>query len=232
MALKEDLEAYVSSTFKTQWEKRDGRDVPDPTALKLSNDAMRFERATVLYADLTGSTGLVDGSLWQFAGEIYKTYLYCAAKLINDGGGTITSYDGDRVMGVFIGQYQTTTAAKVALKLNWVVQNVINPRLVAQYPSQAYRVQQVVGIDTSEIHAARTGVRGGNDLVWIGPAANHAAKMTSLKPGPTWISGKGFGFLADEAKYGGPEKKLMWEKRLWTARNNAEIYCSSWSWSL
>ena len=68
-------------------------------------------------------------------------------------------------MGIFIGDYQTSSAAKCGLMINWAVRNIINPALKAQYPSSSYEVKQVVGIDTSELRAARIGVRGGNDLV-------------------------------------------------------------------
>ena len=50
-------------------------------------------------SDLSGSTNLVDTQTPHFAGEIYKTYLMCAAKIIKEQGGTITAYDGDRIMG-------------------------------------------------------------------------------------------------------------------------------------
>jgi class 3 adenylate cyclase len=86
--------------------------VPAPEDLKLGNDAVEFERATVLYADLHGSTAMVNRESWTFAAEIYKTFLLCAAKLVRAEGGTITSYDGDRIMGIFIGDSQSTSAAR------------------------------------------------------------------------------------------------------------------------
>jgi class 3 adenylate cyclase len=101
MALSDDLAAFVKTTFQQQWETRDGQKVHDPKDLKLSNDAVEFDRATVLYADLSGSTSMVDSKKWSFATEIYKTFIYCAGKLITDCGGQITAYDGDRIMGIF-----------------------------------------------------------------------------------------------------------------------------------
>jgi class 3 adenylate cyclase len=57
---------------------------------------------------------------------------------------------------------------------------VINPALKRQYKNTEYSVSSVIGIDSSILHATRTGVRKDNDLVWVGPAANHAAKLSSL----------------------------------------------------
>jgi len=229
----DELNKKVTQVFRDSWTPRDGRVVPDPEDVQLSNDAVAFDRATVLYADLSGSTKLVDAESWQFAGEVYKTYLYCAARLIRDEGGEITSYDGDRIMGVFIGSSQSTPAARCALKINYAVRNIINPALAAQYPHRTFRVQQVVGIDTSEIRAARTGVRGGNDLVWIGRAANYAAKLTELSAEyPTWITKETFDRLTDDLKYGGQNKELMWKDWKWSQMNNKPVYSSTWWWKI
>jgi class 3 adenylate cyclase len=234
MALSDDLTDYVKTTFRTRWGMRKGQIVPDPEDLKLSNDAVEFERATVLYADLSGSTSMVDSRTWQFAAEIYKAFLCCAARVITDGGGEIAAYDGDRIMGVFIDGSQSTRAAKCGLKINRATKNIIMPALKDQYSDTDFTLRHVVGIDTSPLRAARTGVRGDNDLVWVGRAANHAAKLTELDADyATWITGTLFDMLADDAKYAdNPSKTLMWEKRLWTPMGNMEIYRSNWTWKV
>jgi class 3 adenylate cyclase len=127
----------------------------------------------VLYADLADSTALVDGYKRLFAAEIYKTLLHCAAKIICDEGGTITAYDGDRIMAVFIGGPRNTPAVKAAMKMHWAMVNIIRPSLKKHYPEDTYVLKHVVGIDTSDLFIARTGVRGANDLVWVGRAANY-----------------------------------------------------------
>lgn len=97
MALADDLKAEVKKIFREQWTTREGQVVPAPESLKLGNDAVELKPATVLYADLDGSTNMVDNKSWTFAAEIYKSYLYCASRLIRNEGGAITSYDGDRL---------------------------------------------------------------------------------------------------------------------------------------
>jgi class 3 adenylate cyclase len=233
MALSDDLTSFVKSTFQSQWEKRTGYVIPDPEDLKLTNDAIEFERATVLYADLSDSTSMVNSKTWPFAAEIYKNFLYCAARLITDNDGVITAYDGDRVMGVFIGKSQSTNAAISGLKINYATTNIIIPALKEQYPNSGFTLRHVVGIDTSEIRAARTGVRGDNDLVWVGRAANYAAKLTELSADyPTWITGELFARLQDKAKFGGTNNSLMWTKHTWNTVGGIDIYGSTWSWKV
>jgi class 3 adenylate cyclase len=129
------------------------------------------------YADLDGSTSLVDSCTWQFSAEVYKAYLRCAARIISNEGGAITAYDGDRLMAIFLGQTKNTQAVRAAMKIAYAVEQIINPALKAQYTNTNYTVAHSIGIDVSPIHAASIGVRGDNDLVWIGRAANHAAKL-------------------------------------------------------
>ena len=81
----------------------EGRTVPATTDIPMNNTARRFELATFLYADLNGSTQMVSSLSWQRCGEIYKTYLYCASRMIRDHGGEVVAFDGDRVMGIFLG---------------------------------------------------------------------------------------------------------------------------------
>jgi class 3 adenylate cyclase len=229
MALLDELTAQVKEIFVKGWETREGRQVPSPSDLKLGNDAIEFGRATVLYADLSGSTSMVNQQGWQFSAEVYKTFLICSARLIKAEGGQITSYDGDRVMGIFIGNAQSTNAVRCALKINFAVQKIINPTLESQYSTSSYTVRQVVGIDTSGIRAARTGVRGDNDIVWVGRAANFAAKLTELNlEQRTWITEDVYNIMMDDTKLGGKEN--MWKKFNWTQNDDFPIYGSTWRW--
>jgi class 3 adenylate cyclase len=59
MSLKEQLELEVGRIFRQTWSERDGRVIPQASDVALGNDAINFARATVLYADLAGSTSLV-----------------------------------------------------------------------------------------------------------------------------------------------------------------------------
>ena len=83
-------------------------------------------------------------------------------------------------MAVFIGNSKNSTAARVALKINYARLHIVNPAIKAQYPNSIYIMRHVVGIASSNLFVARTGVRGANDLVWVGNAANYAAKLCSL----------------------------------------------------
>ena len=160
MALKEDLETRVREIFQQRWTTRDGTSVPSDDSIKLSNDAVKLN-ATVLYADLADSTKLVDGYKDWFAAEIYKTFLHCAAKIITAEGGTITAYDGDRIMAVYLGDSKNTSAVRTALKINWAAKNIVQKEMDDHYKDRTtYKLFHVCGVDTSDIFVSKTGIRG------------------------------------------------------------------------
>lgn len=232
MTFKSDLEREVKEIFESNWTVREGKVVPDPEDLQLGNDAVKLQ-ATVLYADMADSTDLVDNHKHHFAAEVYKTYLRSAATIIKSEQGTITAYDGDRVMAVFLGDSKNTSAVRSAMKITYAVQEIINPLLKNQYPKTTYQLKHVVGIDTSELFVARIGVRNDNDLVWVGRAANYAAKLCGLNGKySTYITGTVFDSMDKSVKYGGNNNSLMWDEKVWTARNNLSIYGSTWRWPI
>jgi class 3 adenylate cyclase len=226
MSLKEEIQAEVSGIFRTRWTERDGNVVPADENVKLANDGVNVD-ATVLYADMADSTHLVDDQTKFFAAEIYKTFLHSAAKIIRNEGGTVTAYDGDRIMAVYIGDSKNTNAVRTALRVHYAVDSIIAPAMKAQYQHQTYIPQHVVGIDTSKLFVARTGVRGANDLVWVGRAANYAAKLATLPHDyPTWITEEVYDRMDQGLRF--TNGSAMWEARDWTVMNRKRIYRSNW----
>ncbi|HZV34243.1 MAG TPA: adenylate/guanylate cyclase domain-containing protein, partial [Verrucomicrobiae bacterium] len=166
-----------------------------------------------------------------FAAEVYKSYLHCASKIIKNQDGVITAFDGDRIMAVFIGDRKCTNAAKAALQLNFSVSKIINPCIKLKFPETTFIVSHGVGIDMSKLFVARTGVRGANDLVWVGRAANYAAKLCAIREEPykVFVTKRVYDRMNDSAKTGSENNVSMWQKKIWTF-NNATIYASSWIW--
>lgn len=234
MAFTNDLTAEIIKILKEQWVTRDGTKVPDAPELKLANDAMKFT-GTVLYADLADSTGLVMLQKPTFVAEIYKCYLNCACRIIREKGGEITAFDGDRVMAVFLGNGMATNACRAALAINHAVVKLLNPKVREQYPSLPadFSIKQAVGIDMSPLLVARTGIRGANDLVWVGRAANIAAKLCSLREGnyATYITNDVHTAAENSVRTSNDGKSSIWETHPQKVRN-LTVYRSAWSWSL
>jgi len=97
-------------------------------------------------------------------------------------------------MAVFVGDGKETTAVRAALKINWALKNIVVSERNAFYKnSGAITLNHVVGVDTSELFVARTGVRGSNDLVWVGRVAHmlqsYLRSRTTTPPTSRMMSG-------------------------------------------
>jgi adenylate cyclase len=231
MALNNDLINDVSSILSNNWNIRDGQVVPFSDQVTLAGGAVRLE-ATILYADLADSTALAMKFDRRIAAKVFKSFLTCSSRIIRTYAGEIRSFDGDRVMGIFLGPFKNNSAAKCALNINYAFTEIIKPRLEAKYPrlESEYELAHCVGVDTSEVLVVRGGVVNNNDLVWVGRAPNVAAKLSSLREQPyhSFITAAVYHKLDDDLKIS-PDGTYIWEQRTWDALDGVNrVYRSSW----
>ena len=233
MALSDAIDTEIGRIFDATWDSRDGRLVPKTEDVNLSNGAVKLD-AVLLYADLCHSTELARTFPRSVAAKIVRTYLSSMTTLINRIGGEVRSFDGDRVMGVFVGANKNSAAAKCALQMNYVVTKVLRPRAEEKFPSlkeKRFAVQHCVGIASSDVFVVRGGVRGSNDLVFIGSAPNIAAKLSEIRSSPwhTYITHQVYANLNDASKYS--DGKDMWiSVKCTLGAETWDCYKSSWTW--
>jgi adenylate cyclase len=236
MAIADDLKSDINGALNFNWDMRDGQVVPSTADVALAGGGVNF-LATMLYADLADSTGL---AMWdkRVAARIFKAFLSSCSRLIKANDGFVRSFDGDRVMGVFLGPMKNTNATKCALQINWVFREVLMPKFHARFEgvrNGSHPLAHTTGIDTSDVLVARGGVRNDNDLVWVGRAPNIAAKLSGIREAPyaTFITGEVYDMLANEAKFAasgaGPN---MWESRTWANQPVTRVFRSHYLWRL
>ncbi len=225
------LSDETDEILSTSWQARDGRVVPDSEDVALKDEAVRVD-ATFLYADLAASSNLAEVCPWETTAKIIKAYLHSATRLIRVYGGHIRSFDGDRVMGVFIGDMKNTNATKCAREIFWMTEHVIGPKATGQFNSiknNSIKLKQCVGIDTGTAVAVRSGIRNNNDLVWIGRAPSLAAKLSDLREYPfcVYLSDASYKKLADASKIVNGEN--IWEERsIKFGGKDITIYRTKW----
>ncbi|MEU1512944.1 adenylate/guanylate cyclase domain-containing protein [Streptomyces sp. NPDC005811] len=239
MGLADDVTKAVTDVVCSDWDIRKGTVVPTTEDVKLRNGAVEVD-AVYLYADLADSTGLARDFSRKTAAKVMRAYLDATCRVIKARGGQIRSFDGDRVMAIFMGSTKNTDAAKCALQINHAVTKIVRPKVEANLPSiksQGFIVKHCVGIDSGTALIVRGGVRGSNDLVSIGRAPNVAAKLSDIRTSaPTYITEAVFKSMADSSKYSGTgeNRKLMWEGPY--AREvggeSLTVYKSGWTWGL
>ena len=89
----------------------------------------------ILFVDLAQSSYIATEFNQKTAAKIIRVFLKCMARLITNNGATITSFEGDRVMGVFLGNNKNTSASTCALQMNYVVSKIIQPNLQTHFQS-------------------------------------------------------------------------------------------------
>jgi len=232
MGLLQEIEGDVGGVLRNAWDIRDGQVVPTTDAVALAGGGAKLT-ATFLYADLADSTKL---AMWdrRVTARVCKAFLAASSRLIKASGGEVRSFDGDRVMGVFVGGSKNTSAVKCALKINYAFVNILKPRFEAKYEALrngTHVLGHGTGVDTSEVLVVRGGVRNSNDLIWVGRAPNIAAKLCSLREQPfnTFITGTVFDSCANDARISS-KGQPMWEERLWKAGPVSRLFRSSWTW--
>lgn len=183
MTLKDDLQAQVNTVLNESWDIRDGRTIPDAETVALKGGAVRI-KAAVLFADLVASSKFTENFQKRTAAKIYKAFLSVATRIATANGGTITAFDGDRMMAAFAGEGLCERAAKTAMQITWAMDNIVRPSLKRHFESlqaAGFEISHCSGIDVGDIFVVKAGNRTANDLVWVGKATNLAARLSEVR---------------------------------------------------
>ena len=234
MSRSSDIADRVHSGLIETLAVRDGRVVPEASDLAM-NAGVELE-ATYVYADMAGSSRLAHAVLRDVAAKVIRAYVNTATQLLGYWGGEIRSFDGDRVMAIFIGDDRNRQAAKAAMEINWATSQVIWPEIQARWSDTAswgWTLGHGVGIDTGTALLIRTGVRGDNDLVSVGTAPNVAAKLSELRgAGQIHITDVVYQDLNDNLWYG-PKGERMWSpllNRVNVGGASYLVHSTNWHW--
>ncbi len=185
MSIDDDISSDVIRIRDADWNKRSGTKVPSPGDINLSNGAVEID-ATYLYADMANSSRMAKTLDRRVTAKILKSFLASSSRLINHFGGTIMSFDGDRVMGAFMGDAKNSSAIKCSFAIAYSVTQLIKPKFESKYDTVKkadFRIRHATGVDTGTVFVVRGGVYGSNDLISIGRPPNLAAKLSDLREG-------------------------------------------------
>lgn len=232
MTRKQDYESYLTDLLMTDFDTRYGRTVPTTDTVALRNGGVWLD-AVYLYADMADSSGMARRFSKQTAAKITRAYLATVTRVLRHHGGEIRSFDGDRVMSIFIGDTAADKAARAALEIKWVVDNVVHDELnlwLDDYRTSSWKISHRTGIDIGDAFIVRAGVRDNSDLISIGDTPNIAAKLSDLKGARTWITNDLWQVMSLDTCFSG-------DKSMWSAAEvknvggrNVSVRSSSWGW--
>lgn len=235
MTRKDELDAATRSVLNVPFDSRYGSVVPTTDSVALKNGGVYLD-AVYLYADMADSTGMARRFTSETAARIIRAFLTAAARVLRTHSGEIRSYDGDRVMAIFVGNDAATRAGRAALEIKWVVDNVVHPALclwLDEYLRSSWVLSHTCGIDMGTAFIVRAGVRNSNDLVSVGDAPNIAAKLSELKGARTFITDRVWDAMSFDACFDGD--RAMWSLAADTAIGGGRVErvrSSNWGWAV
>ena len=232
--LGDEIIDRFSDLMTHPWVTRQGRTVPD-TGTVGGKQAIKLN-ATYLYADMAGSTELAQSVSPELAARIMRCYLDMAVRVIRYNHGQVRSFDGDRVMAIFVGEEKESRAGKAALGIEHWRRMLAEVLLEnhAKIKEIGWRLRHGVGMDSGEALLVRAGIRGNDDLISIGSAPNIAAKLSDLREGYSLYATKEayYPMDTDSSYVDSSIKESMWK---WLGEKDfggrkVVVYGSNYGW--
>lgn len=236
MSFKDDLISAHDNIVGTAFAVRNGMVVPKTTDVGY-NEAVKLD-ATYLYADMADSSGLVAASPKETVGKVLRLYLDLSVRIIRKNGGHIRSFDGDRVMGIFVGGTRYDAAVTSAMQIKWACKDLIQPTIKAKYKSiqdSGWVIRTGCGIASGDALIVRGGVRqSSSDLVSVGVAPNLAAKLSDVREEPynVRIGAATYKNLSDNTRLSKGVNMWAGTYSLKMGGTSYKYYRSSYHWSI
>lgn len=182
----------VSDYLKGNYSTYEPRAIPEPQDIPLGNRAAKLE-ATTLFIDMRQSSNIANAFRLQTAAKMVKGYFDGAVRIIGQNSGQVRSFNGDGMLALFLGDLRFHNAVKAAMQVEWFAGNILRPRIDRYFENNRAAMGQKLGfeigcgLDDSSIFAVRVGIRGTNDVAWVGKGTNTAAKLASKVAQPQSI---------------------------------------------
>lgn len=203
---------------------------PGDNRLTFGNTAVRFDAVT-LYIDMRGSTKILHEYKAHNVAKIHKAFLFAGTKVITEHKGHIRSYNGDSILAFFEGNSKqtATSAIKAAMQLKYI----LTEKDASKHFSQWGTIDFGIGLDVGSILCVKAGMGktdNHNDLIWLGEAVNRAVRLSDRGKAPqhVWVSQAVRHLQEDATRYGGSDKKDIWQEQELTYNEAKEkAWCTS-----
>jgi adenylate cyclase len=190
---KTDLQAMVDGFLAGTYATTNPRGVPEAADIPLGNNAAKLT-ASALFIDLRQSSDITNAFRRQTAAKMLKSYFDGCVRIVNHNSGVVRSFNGDGLLALFIGDQRADHAVKAAMQIKWFVEHILWPKFNGYFAAnQAARGARLnfsfgAGVDDGDIYAVRVGIRGTNDVAWVGRCTNTAAKLSNVLHHPRNIA--------------------------------------------
>jgi class 3 adenylate cyclase/tetratricopeptide (TPR) repeat protein len=173
-----------------------------PAAAKPSAEPARERKmATLLFADLVGSTAMAEGHDPEIVSRLVSGVFEQLAEEVRRYEGTIEKFAGDAMLAVFgvpaIHEDDPERAVRAALEMQAAIE-----RAVDDLGPSELRPRLRIGINTGEVLVDLDRASGARDLFVTGDAVNTAARLqTAAEPGSVVVGAATYAATRDVVEY-------------------------------
>ncbi|MFN0203862.1 MAG: adenylate/guanylate cyclase domain-containing protein [Bacteroidia bacterium] len=150
-----------------------------------------------IFIDIRESSRLVSNYGEEKAAKIYESFHEICVRIIQTMGGSVRSFDGDRVMGVFAGSNKENDAVETAFYIGFAIEKDLNTK----FSPMIKPIRYGIGIETGETLVVKVG-KGRDintqDLIWLGEACNYASYYSDKANNQIIISQKVYNKLVQK----------------------------------
>jgi adenylate cyclase len=193
ISLHQEVSDAVAGYLQGDYQTTHPQGVPLPENIPLGNSAAELE-ATTLFLDVRQSSDITNAFRRQTAAKMMKAYFSGSVKIINSNDGQVRSFNGDGMLAIFVGNRRSNNAVKAAMQVKRFVGNILEPQFRRYFANNQQALGRALdfsvgaGLDEGTIFAVRVGIRGTNDVAWVGRCTNTSAKLSNITQSPNNIA--------------------------------------------
>lgn len=220
---KQELQRVVAEHLSGVYETYRPQGVPSPADIPLGNKAALIE-ATAVFSDIRQSSDIANAFRRQTAAKMLKAYFDGAVRIARANDGHVRSFNGDGMLTLFVGGSRSNNAVKAAMQTKWFIEEVLWPKFDSYFTEKSaergapLKFSAGMGLDDGNIYAVRIGIRGTNDVAWVGRCTNTAAKLSDVLQRPRNIAVTSAVYQRLDA-----ERKLSEGRNMWSAEQTREF---------
>lgn len=207
MGRQEALKTMVDGYLAGDYERTKVRSIPLPKDVPLGKKAAVLE-ATTLFVDLRQSSDITNTFRRQTAAKMLKAYFHGAVSLVRAHDGEVRSFNGDGILALFMGDSRADDAVRAAMEMKWFIEEILWDKFDRYFTEDSakrgapLKFSVACGIDDGHIYAVKVGMRGTNDVAWVGRSTNTAAKLSNVlnQPATIGITSDAYQLLSDNRK--------------------------------
>lgn len=173
----------IQGDFKQEVEVIDKETIPSEKQFKLEiHQWTKIKNVVCVYIDLASSTKINIQENQKLAAHIFDSYIKATVKIFKEYQCKYIDIQGDGAFALFDGDDRINRAIVAAVTIKTLLSR--NTDYFSKFVSSRLSSTNLslrIGIHQGNVLAKKAGIRGENEIIWLGDAVSVASKICNLK---------------------------------------------------